>query len=110
MRLTAKIPLTQIKKITLSNRKVGLGVMGFADLLIRLGIPYNTPEAVESAQRLMHFIHKESLQASAALARERGVFPNWGKSIYAPKNRRLRNATVNTVPPTGTISITPGCS
>jgi ribonucleoside-diphosphate reductase alpha chain len=105
-----QFPLPQIKKITLANRKVGLGVMGFADLLIRLSIPYNTPEAVDSAQRLMHFIHKESLQASAALARERGVFHHWPGSIYGQKNWRLRNATVNTVAPTGTISIIAGCS
>ena len=105
-----RFPLKEIKKITLANRKIGLGVMGFADMLIELEVPYTSYKAVESAAELMRFIHEESLIASQKLAKERGVFTNFKKSIYARKNIKMRNATVNTIAPTGTISIIANCS
>ncbi|HQI29189.1 MAG TPA: adenosylcobalamin-dependent ribonucleoside-diphosphate reductase, partial [Sedimentisphaerales bacterium] len=105
-----RFPLEPIRVATLGNRKIGLGVMGFADMLIRLGISYNDPAAVVVARRLMRFIRQESLAASALLARQRGVFPNFAQSVHAGAGREVRNATVNTIAPTGTISIIAGCS
>ncbi len=104
-------PLPETNDITKhGNRKIGLGVMGFADMLIQMGIPYNSGKALLTAERIISFIHREAVKASMELARIRGSFPNFRKSILAKKYSRMRNATQLAIAPTGTISIIAGCS
>ncbi|MEM2953958.1 MAG: vitamin B12-dependent ribonucleotide reductase, partial [Candidatus Bathyarchaeia archaeon] len=105
-----KYPLKEIEKITRANRKIGLGVMGFADMLIKLGVPYNSEKALELAEKLMSFINEEAHKKSEEIAEKRGSFPNFEKSIWKDKYKAMRNATVTTVAPTGSISIIAGCS
>jgi ribonucleoside-diphosphate reductase alpha chain len=103
-------PASQITAMVRGNRKVGLGVMGFAELLILLGIPYASEQAVALASELMAVLNGEALAASHGLAHERGVFPNWEHSIYGRQGLRLRNATRTSIAPTGTLSILAGTS
>ncbi|MFZ2039875.1 MAG: vitamin B12-dependent ribonucleotide reductase [Desulfobacterales bacterium] len=101
-----RYPLAIVEKMSRGNRKIGLGVMGFADMLIKLNIPYDSEVAVTNAERLMAFISAEARQASADLARKRGNFPNYSGSRFdTPETPLARNATVTTIAPTGTISI-----
>ncbi|HMQ63235.1 MAG TPA: adenosylcobalamin-dependent ribonucleoside-diphosphate reductase [Flavilitoribacter sp.] len=101
--------LPEIERVTRSTRKIGLGLMGWAEMLMQLGIPYASEEAVELARKLMAFVRDQSLDASAALARDRGAFPAWDKSVFYP-HLPLRNAARTSIAPTGTISIIAGTS
>jgi ribonucleoside-diphosphate reductase alpha chain len=119
-----KYPLPEIDALSKRIRRIGLGVMGFADMLVRLGIPYDSPEGVEMGRRVMEFLDVEGKKESERLARERGPFPEWARSIWGPDEtcardaagerirpmQLLRNCNVTTVAPTGTISIIAGCS
>ena len=119
-----KYPLPEIDSLSKRIRRIGLGVMGFADMLVRLGIPYDTPEGVEMGRKVMEFLDVEGKKESERLAKERGAFPEWARSIFGPDEtcardeqgerirpmQLLRNCNVTTVAPTGTISIIAGCS
>jgi ribonucleoside-diphosphate reductase alpha chain len=105
-----RFPLREIEEQTLANRKIGLGVMGFADLLLLLRLPYDSSEAAATAEELMAFISAQADAESSRLAEQRGVFPNYVRSSFAIQGVKRRNATVTTIAPTGTISLIAGCS
>jgi ribonucleoside-diphosphate reductase alpha chain len=105
-----RYPFPEIAAATRGNRKIGLGVMGFADLLVELGIAYDEPAAVELADRVMAHIAARAQRASAELARSRGTFPNFARSRLAERGLELRNATVTSIAPTGTLSIIADCA
>ncbi len=106
----SEYPFAEVAEASRGSRKIGLGVMGFADLLVDLGIPYDSAEAALTAERVMERISSRARRASAELARERGVFPHYAGSRAEAAGERLRNATVTSIAPTGTLSILAGCS
>lgn len=105
-----KYPLKEIDEMTRGTRKIGLGVMGWADMLLKLGIPYDSDEAINLAEEVMSFIRKEARKKSMELAKLKGTFPYYDKSIYKNQKIKIRNATTTTIAPTGTLSIIAGVS
>ncbi len=105
-----RFPIKESEEITKANRKIGLGVMGFAELLFKLEIPYDSKEGLRMAEKVMSFISTKARETSVELGEERGSFPNFERSIYAGSYSALRNATCTTIAPTGTISIIAGTS
>jgi ribonucleoside-diphosphate reductase alpha chain len=105
-----KYPLEEIENETKRNRKIGLGVMGFANMLIKLGIPYGSEDSYEIAEEIMNFITETARKVSMKLGEERGSFPDFKSSKWSKKYSAMRNATVTTIAPTGTISVIAGCS
>src|ERR687885_713136 len=103
-------PLEEIDKMSRGNRRIGLGVMGFADLLIKLGTTYDSEDGLGFAEKVMKFVDDEAWEASRGLAEERGVMPHYEGSRHEARGDKVRNATVTTIAPTGTISIIAGCS
>jgi ribonucleoside-diphosphate reductase alpha chain len=107
----SKYPLPEIDHMVKGNRKIGLGVMGFADMLFQLGVPYSSEKALDVAEEVMAFFQKESHEASKYLAEERGTFANFDQSVFKDREGcSYRNATTTTIAPTGTLSIIAGCS
>lgn len=105
-----RYPLSSVEKMTKGNRKIGLGIMGFADMLLRLKIPYYSEKALKIAQEVIQFIAFQARRASMELAEERGTFPRYLESVWARRNLPLRNATLLSIAPTGSISLIASCS
>lgn len=106
----SRYPLPEVENMTKSNRKIGLGVMGFVDMLVQIGVPYYSEAGLKIAEEVMHFISTQAYLASQKLAQKRGTFPNYPQSVWAKKNCPLRNATLTSIAPTGTISLIAHCS